>query len=65
MKAIFIILTCVMLGSGACTNTTNKQTKVVKKQYKYICTMHPGTGSDKPGVCAKCGMQLVERDTDK
>ena len=47
------------LSLGACHNTPEKS----KKQYKYYCTMHPGIGADKPGICSKCGMELVERDT--
>jgi hypothetical protein len=69
MKSILIIIAIVFTASfTACNSTVKDQAKtnkVVKKQYKYICIMHPGTGADKPGICAKCGMQLVERDTDK
>jgi hypothetical protein len=50
----------VMLGLVACGGTESKPTT---KKYKYVCTMHPEIGSDKPGVCSKCGMDLVERDT--
>ncbi len=37
--------------------------KAHQKKGKYTCTMHPEVSSDKPGVCPKCGMELVERDT--
>ena len=49
-----------VLGLAACSGTEQKQPS---KKYKYICTMHPEVGADKPGTCAKCGMDLVERDT--
>lgn len=68
MRSISIFIICFLLGSGGCTGTGKDQpktTKNAKKQYKYVCIMHPQTGSDKPGICPKCGMQLVERDTDK
>lgn len=53
-------MTCV-LSLGACHNTPEQSTK----KYKYYCTMHPDEGADKHGVCGKCGMELVERDTTK
>lgn len=29
---------------------------------KYVCPMNcPGSASDKPGNCSKCGMKLVEQ----
>ena len=62
MRSTLIALAFIGLSFGACTN--NKPA-VKNKLYKYVCIMHPGIGSDKPGVCAKCGMQLVERDADK
>lgn len=69
MRLILIIITIGFVASLAACNSTVKDqaktNKVVKKQYKYICIMHPETGADKPGICSKCGMQLVERDTDK
>lgn len=52
----------VVLGLAACSSPEQKQPA---KKYKYVCTMHPEIGSDKPGVCSKCGMDLVERDTTK
>jgi len=52
----------VVLGLAACSGSESKQ---AQKKYKYVCTMHADIGSDKPGVCSKCGMELVERDTTK
>ena len=65
-KFIVICLSGLMLGFSACESTGSKKqgsTGVKTKTYKYVCTMHPEIGSDKPGVCSKCGMDLVERDT--
>ena len=36
-----------------------KKPKIVKH---YTCTMHPGVITDKPGVCPKCGMELVLKE---
>ena len=57
--ALMIILMACALSLGACHNSAQK----ITKKYKYYCTMNPDQGSDKPGVCGKCGMKLVERDT--
>ncbi len=61
MRSIIISgFAVVLMGLAACGNTEQKQPA---KKYKYICTMHNDIGADKPGVCSKCGMDLVERDT--
>ncbi|HEY0246219.1 MAG TPA: heavy metal-binding domain-containing protein [Mucilaginibacter sp.] len=60
MKAATIIFMSMALCLGACGNA--KQNDTAKKHYKYTCTMHPDVGSDKPGVCPKCGMELVEKE---
>ena len=52
----------LVLGMAACSGTESKSPA---KKYKYVCTMHPEIGADKPGVCSKCGMDLVEQDTTK
>jgi len=36
-----------------------KNPKIAKH---YTCTMHPDVNADKPGICPKCGMELVEKD---
>jgi hypothetical protein len=57
---IIIIIAFIALALGACHN---KSATASTKKYKYYCTMHPDIGADKPGICDKCGMELVERDT--
>lgn len=64
MKSTLIALAFIGLGLSSCGNAA-RQKPAAKKRYKYYCIMHPNIGSDKPGVCSKCGMQLVERDGDK
>jgi len=64
-----LIFATILLGSllslAACENNTLKNSKSAaeKKKAKYYCTMHPDETSAQPGLCAKCGMDLVERDT--
>jgi len=43
------------------TATAGKNHKIVKQ---YTCTMHPDILKDKPGICPKCGMDLVEKGKD-
>jgi hypothetical protein len=63
MRSIIISgFALVMLSLAACGST---ESKPPAKKYKYVCTMHSEIGSDKPGVCPKCGMDLVEQDTTK
>jgi hypothetical protein len=64
MRSALIALAFIGLSLGACSNAA-KDKVVKKKEYKYYCIMHPEVGADKPGVCSKCGMQLVERDDTK
>ncbi|MFD2870997.1 heavy metal-binding domain-containing protein [Mucilaginibacter ximonensis] len=64
MKSTLIAIAFIGFVLSSCGNAA-KQKAIAKKQYKYYCIMHPSIGKDKPGVCAKCGMQLVERDEDK
>ncbi|MDB5155896.1 MAG: hypothetical protein JWR50_603 [Mucilaginibacter sp.] len=63
MSKALVVLAFIGLSLGGCTAGNNKPVK--QKQYKYYCTMHPQIGADKPGICSKCGMQLVERDTTR
>lgn len=47
---------------ASCGQSSNKQNPAIKPTAKtnYTCTMHPEVKSEKPGVCPKCGMDLVE-----
>lgn len=65
-----IILGAIVLATllSACNNTVKQKKSVVSEQKKteiagrYTCTMHPDVLKNKPGVCPKCGMELVEKD---
>ncbi len=35
-----------------------------KNSIKYTCPMHPEIVKNKPGTCEKCGMDLVEKQTN-
>ncbi len=42
-------------------DSVNMQIKSKEYTSRYICPNHcPGSGSDKPGVCPVCGMELIE-----
>ncbi len=58
---ITVAVTGLLLSFSACGDAAKD--KPVAKKYKYVCVMDPQIGSDKPGICSKCGMELVERDT--
>ena len=46
----------------SCGKNKGKQEAKAKAAKKYICPMNcPGSESDKPGKCPKCGMPLVEK----
>ncbi|GAA4088939.1 heavy metal-binding domain-containing protein [Mucilaginibacter panaciglaebae] len=64
MKSVLIAIAFLGIGLSGCSNTAKNQ-NTTKRQYKYYCVMHPDIGNDKPGVCTKCGMELVEREADK
>ncbi len=65
MKKAIIIFTLAgsMLTTFTACNSNSTNKEVHKKKGKYTCTMHPNVSADKPGLCPKCGMELVERDT--
>lgn len=62
---IFAFAGLSLIAFNACNNHGKADHAASSKQKKgkYTCTMHPGVSADKPGVCPKCGMELVERDT--
>lgn len=68
MKQCTIITLGILLTLfTSCTATDHKKNAPAEgKNHKiakhYTCTMHPGVLTDKPGLCPKCGMELVEKD---
>lgn len=40
------------------TETKNVKNDTMKI---YTCSMHPEVKLDKPGMCPKCGMELIEK----
>lgn len=63
MKKYLIILgLSIMMASCSSTAPSDKaNNSQQKKNCKYTCTMHKDVCSDKPGICPKCGMDLVEK----
>ncbi len=68
MKKI-ILFACTILTLSACTQSNQQTTKsqkdtisAGKNSIKYTCPMHPEIVENKPGVCPKCGMELVEKE---
>ncbi len=59
----------LIISISAC-NQSNKQTaqnnkdtvSAGKNSIRYTCPMHPEIVKNKPGVCPKCGMELVEKE---
>jgi len=64
MKILTMI--CLMCALISCGPSSTKQTPAsapaVSSKAIYTCTMHPEVKTDKPGVCPKCGMDLVEKE---
>lgn len=64
MKKLIII--CLAAAFSACGPSSSQQTPAVtpasKSKTVYTCTMHPEVAANKPGVCPKCGMDLIEKD---
>ena len=50
---------CGMMMKDSKTGTVKKTDKTVTAM--YVCPMHPGETSNKPGKCGKCGMDMVEK----
>lgn len=68
MKKLIVRATVTMMMLAACNNPASQKKNVASDKKKteiaghYTCTMHPEVSKDKPGVCPKCGMELVEKD---
>ncbi|WDF57048.1 heavy metal-binding domain-containing protein [Mucilaginibacter sp. KACC 22063] len=60
----YILIAVTSLMVAACSQNPPANKKAEKQQQancKYTCTMDKDVCSDKPGVCPKCGMELVEK----
>lgn len=64
MKNLVIIL--AVLALSACSQPTKKSAPDNPQQAavkcKYTCIMDTSVCEEKPGVCPKCGMKLVEKE---
>lgn len=63
-----IFYSCLLFSLSACNQNSNQaKTETTdtisagKNSITYTCPMHPKVISNKPGVCPKCGMDLVEK----
>lgn len=63
MKNIIITGFAVLfMITAGCSGTTTQKAPTKKGEKQYTCTMHPEVIKNKPGVCPKCGMDLVDKD---
>ena len=53
------------IGASTAKNTKSAGAKPATTAKMYTCEMDPEVRSDKPGVCPKCGMELVPMKGDK
>ncbi len=68
MKKI-ILFAFIILSVSACKQSDQQAAENLKdtistgkNSIKYTCPMHPEVVENKPGVCRKCGMDLVEKE---
>lgn len=58
-----LIILCLVISFAACkpSASTNNTAPAKADQSKivYTCSMHPEIKVNKPGVCPKCGMDLI------
>ena len=52
-------LACSVVGVSGCKEKASNQSS--GQAVKYTCAMHPEVVQDKPGICPKCRMALVEK----
>jgi hypothetical protein len=61
MKKLFILFIVFVLTSTWGFAQTNKGKKDTAHQQYYTCPMDSDVVTNKPGICPKCGMTLVEK----
>lgn len=67
LKTISVIVLILFSVSGYSQETKINTTDSVKVSEKvmYTCSMHPEIISDHPGICSKCGMELIKKTNDR
>ena len=54
------VITILSTSAFAQTKAKNKTQQSAAATAVYTCSMHPEVGSNKPGKCSKCGMDLTK-----
>lgn len=63
-----IVYIIILIAASACHQQSKPAVRPSDKAapvadaVQYTCPMHPDVISRKPGVCPKCGMDLVEKE---
>jgi len=64
-----ILFAGLIISVSACNQSNQQNAKELadtisagKNSIQYTCPMHPKIVKNKPGVCPKCGMDLVEKE---
>ncbi len=67
MKKLSICIFAVTLLSACTPSAKPNDHDAVKSAsaVTYTCHMHPKVIANKPGVCPKCGMDLVEKQNEE
>jgi hypothetical protein len=56
---------CLLISLAACepASNSNTQSPAHKNEIQtvYTCSMHPEVKMSKPGLCPKCGMDLIKK----
>jgi predicted RNA-binding Zn-ribbon protein involved in translation (DUF1610 family) len=66
MKKILLVIPIIVFSiltisiSNSCQS--NKKQESTQANKAYSCPMHPEIKSDKPGLCSKCGMELIKQE---
>ncbi len=67
-KRIIVLITLLaaallVIAIGCSKNNKTEQTKQASAEMNYFCPMHPEVVSNEPGLCPKCNMHLVHKDS--
>lgn len=59
MKKVIILIVALFIASPVIFAQKAKNDTTHHATFKYSCPMHTEIGSNKPGKCSKCGMDLM------